>query len=207
MKITLLNGSPRLNNSTTKKLLSYIKSNIEAKSTDSTFTEITWKDSSIPEDTDILIIGSPLYYDSLPGFFLGFLENYITTKPHKEMKVYGLINCGFYEGTQNKTGLMIMESFAEEAGFSWCGGLGIGGGGLFPAFEYIPDFTPIKKPVLKALEDFSENIRLNKTMVNTYTQPNCTWTLYKLGGEASWKQNAKANGLTTKDLYATPLLD
>lgn len=204
MNITLLNGSPRLGGSTTKKLFDMLKSDIESlKQCDITFYQCTWKDPTIPADTDTLIIGSPLYYDSLPGFFISFLEKFIQLSKgtfQKQVRVYGLINCGFFEGIQNKTALMQMERFAEEAGFLWCGGFGIGGGGMIPAFNMIPDFLPIKKPITKGLKKLASCITSSsKLEQDFFAQPGCSWELYKFGGELSWKQQAKQNGLKKEE--------
>lgn len=212
MKITLLNGSPRLNNATTKKLFELIKSNVEIeKKQELIWSEACYLNYSIDENTDVLIIGTPLYFDGISGVLIAFLENLINDKNEngkyqKAIKVYGLCNCGFIEGSQNRTGLMQIEQFAQEAGFVWCGGLGLGGGGMIPEVLNAPDKASIKKPILKAINDFAKSILSEeKYESNIFTQPDCSWMEYKRNAELGWKETCQKNGLKISDLDAMPL--
>ena len=79
-------------------------------------------------NSDIVIISSPLYVDSLPAPVTYFLEEY-TNDHKKEKKLIGIINSGFPEPEQNNIANDILRLFAEQNGMNWIGGFCIGGGG------------------------------------------------------------------------------
>lgn len=72
----------------------------------------------------------PLYVDGVPSHVLPFLKDleavYKGTNSGK--RIYVIANNGFIEGRQNEPLMRVMENFSDRAGFTWCGGLGIGGG-------------------------------------------------------------------------------
>jgi hypothetical protein len=79
---------------------------------------------------DALVMVLPVYVDSVPSHVLRFLkeaERFCKENDCK-FKLYTITNCGFYEGGQCKNVLAIMQAFANAAGLTWGGGLGIGAG-------------------------------------------------------------------------------
>lgn len=46
------------------------------------------------------------------------------------LEVYCLVNCGFYEGHQNKLAIEMMGNWCEKAGIKWGEEVGIGAGGM-----------------------------------------------------------------------------
>lgn len=81
-------------------------------------------------DGDNLVIGAPLYVDSLPSHVIPFLE---TLEEHchahqLNIKIYGLANNGFIEGKQNAPMFDLLENFCDRANLQFAGGIGIGGG-------------------------------------------------------------------------------
>ena len=82
------------------------------------------------KDIDALVIALPVYVDGVPASVLRFLEE--AEKFIKEnncsFKLYIISNCGFYEGTQCKHLLNIMQNFCKTTGLTWGGGIGIGSG-------------------------------------------------------------------------------
>ena len=93
---------------------------------------------------DTLLFASPLYADSLPSSTLRFLysfDNFLKKQNNNvNLNVYGIINCGFLEGIQNKTALQILKNFCKRTNLNWRFGLGIGAG------EALPDFGEINSP-------------------------------------------------------------
>ncbi|MDR3542456.1 MAG: hypothetical protein P4L69_16075 [Desulfosporosinus sp.] len=83
------------------------------------------------DKTDLIILSSPLYIDSLPSNTIRALQ---VIKQHrrscnnKPQRLVAIINSGFPEAEQNYTALQICRRFAIESGFEWLGGLPLGGG-------------------------------------------------------------------------------
>lgn len=72
-----------------------------------------------------------VYVDSLLAPVTEALERITVHRPvlSKRPQYFSAIaNCGFPEAYQCDTGLAICETFAQEAGFEWAGGLALGAG-------------------------------------------------------------------------------
>ena len=130
MKIALLNGSPKYKNSSSEILLADLKSCIlEAAKTaedacrETDILEITLHHDNVPpeiiqklESADAWVFSCPLYVDGLPGHLLSCLLQLDSVLREKELPktrpifIYGIVNCGFYEGIQAKTALEILKA-------------------------------------------------------------------------------------------------
>ena len=121
-----------------------------------------------------------------------------------QIHIYGIVNCGFYEGEQAELSLKLLQNWSLKAGFVWSGGVGIGGGGglaMMPKME--PGHGP-KAPIDKALETFSEIILSKAVHENYYVSVAFPRFLYRMGAQIGWRQMIKANGGKTKDLGKIP---
>lgn len=94
-------------------------------------------------DIDALVIALPVYVDGVPASVLRFLEE--AEKFIKEnncsFKLYIISNCGFYEGTQCKHLLNIMQNFCKTSGLAWGGGIGIGAGEMLSVIRVMLIFA------------------------------------------------------------------
>ncbi|MDF2533824.1 MAG: hypothetical protein K0Q65_3405 [Clostridia bacterium] len=97
--------------------------------------------------------------------------------------------------------LEIMKNWCEKAKLKWGQGIGIGGGGMLAVLAGVPDGQGLKKNLLKALNAIACSISLGTTADDLYISPNFPRFAYKLGAEMGWRQQGKANGLKTKDLF------
>ena len=79
------------------------------------------------------------------------LEEYLVTNK-KEITVYAVVNCGFYEGRQNSLAIAMMENWCHRAGLRWGQGLGIGAGGMLAGIRNVPLGSGPKKNLGRALE-------------------------------------------------------
>ena len=146
----------------------------------------------------------PLYVDGVPSHLLRCLlklEESFNKIKEKDIKVYALVNCGFYEGKQNKLAIEIIENWCEKCGLKWGQGLGIGAGPLLHSVKSGPAEHGPKKNLGKALNIISNNI-LNKISDNNlFITANFPRFAYKFAAEMGWKKSIKANKLRVKDLY------
>jgi hypothetical protein len=82
---------------------------------------------------DAVALSLPLYVDALPGPLTCALERLAAARqavpPDSRPWLVALVNSGFLEAEQNDVAVEICRLFAREAGFTWAGGLAIGGGG------------------------------------------------------------------------------
>ncbi len=205
MRIALINGSPKINNSTSGTLLKDMKRYMSEKAE---IVDVGFHSPSVSEEviselekSDIWIFSYPLYVDSIPGHLLSCLVQLEEAHIHNsQIQVYGIVNCGFYEGIQNEYSLKILQNWCLKTGFIWSGGIGVGGGGglaMMPVLE--PGYGP-KAPIDKALAELSDAVLKKQVRENVYVNVALPRFLYKMGAEIGWRRMIKANGGKARDL-------
>ncbi|XCP86494.1 hypothetical protein ABXS75_06780 [Roseburia hominis] len=209
MRIALINGSPKVNNSASSVLLEDLKGywGEETEVVNFGFHSTAVSKEVIEElaRTDAWVFAYPLYVDGIPGHLLSCLIQLEETRlQNRQIHIYGIVNCGFYEGIQAQLALKLLRNWSLKAGFIWSGGIGVGGGGglaMMPKLE--PGRGP-KAPIDKALADFSDIILKKKVQENSYVSVAFPRFLYKMGAQIGWRQMIKANGGKSKDLGKIP---
>lgn len=139
-KALLLVGSPRGSKSTSDVVGSYLLKKLEERGyqTEKDYvSHLIKSDESrsvlldIIDNTDLVILSSPLYIDCLPSTTIRALT---VIKEHKQscnkkyQQLVAISNSGFPEADQNHIALQICRRFAIESGFEWLGGLPLGAG-------------------------------------------------------------------------------
>lgn len=205
MKIALINGSPKAESSASGILLADLKHHFSGE------LEVLERDmrkDSVPEalikeleNADVWVLAAPLYVDGIPSHLLSCLIQLEQVCWQScEKMVYGLVNCGFYEGIQAEPALAVLRNWCAKAGFSWGGGIGVGGGGgLAMMPEPKPGKGP-KAPIHKALDALADQILKGGTKENVYVSVAFPRVLYKLAAQMGWRQMIKANGGKAQDL-------
>lgn len=154
-------------------------------------------------NVEILVIAFPIYVDSIPSHllrFLTFIEEEFKGQL-KDIKVYVVANCGFYEGIQNKVALNIMKCWCKTMNLNWGQGIGIGSGEMMGGLKNIPIDKGPNKSLGNALKILANNINSNESGEDIYTNPTGFPRLaFKLAANRTWVINAKRNGVTKKEL-------
>ncbi len=153
--------------------------------------------------TDLFLLATPLYVDSLPAPVIEALYRLSTASLVLDCKaptprMVCLVNCGFVEAEQNFTAQAMARLFCETIGFQWAGGVSIGAGGS------------LTKRIRGALQQAAEAIRDGREIPDRVTAVTHRlimprW-LYIAGGNMMWKRQAKAHGVCDK-LDAQPYKD
>jgi len=155
-------------------------------------------------DLEVIIFAFPLYVDGIPSHLLHCLyqmETYLDTHKVKEISVYAIVNCGFYEGHQASIALDLVKNWCSKANLEWVQGIGIGGGGFLSSLEgNSEDQGPVKN-LWDALKKMAVNISEQHEIENIYTVPNFPKVVYTIGGNMGWRKQIKENGLRRKDLH------
>lgn len=208
MKAALINGSPKQKDSTSECILNdlklYFSQGLEMKNFIFNRMEVLEEDIEELLTCDILIFAFPLYVDGVPAHLLSCLcqlEEVMKQKAQKEIFVYALCNCGFYEGEQCQLALHMIRNWSTKAGLHFGQGLGIGCGGAYVSIESVKPGTGPKKEIGAAMEVLAyhaENLQCSK---NQYVQMTFPRFVYKMFGEISWIYQVKKNGLKIKDLW------
>jgi hypothetical protein len=110
-----------------------------------------------------------------------------------------IANCGFPEAAHNATTLAICAEFARQCGFTWAGGLALGGGeGLVhgtPLNELDGRALPIKKSLELAAAALAVGKPIPQAARDLLAKPAIPKWLYLLSGAYGWRQQAKPYGM------------
>ncbi len=205
MRVTFVIASPKVQKSTSGQIATLLKGYIdnteEIHEIKLCSLALTQEQKAILKASDQTVFLFPLYVDGIPGHLLSCLVQIDEEKIMKPSSlVYGVVNCGLYEGTQTEPALNVLENWCNKTGVSWGGGLGIGGGG---ALAYMPIVDSKHGPmanICARLGVFAEKLKAGNVIANQYTQIQFPRFLYKIGGEIGWRQMAKSNKLKWSDL-------
>lgn len=159
----LLVGSPRESKSTSEVVGSYLLKKLEERGyqTEKGYvSHLMRSDESksilldIIDKTDLVILSSPLYIDSLPSTTiraLTIIKEHNQSCNNKYQRLVAISNSGFPESDQNHIALQICRRFAIESGFEWLGGLPLGGGAGIDG-QPLEKFGILYKKITKSLE-------------------------------------------------------
>lgn len=210
MKIVLINGSPKFRDSTSEALIRSLKDSISSKAD---ILEINFHTPSIPQgaleqmsDADAWVFAYPLYVDGIPGHLLSCLvqlEEAHLVNP--DIHIYGIVNCGFYEGIQTAYAIDVLRNWCVKCGFTWGTGVGVGGGGASAQFSGPKRGKGPRAPIDHALDDLAKLILQSQSNENRYVSIGFPRFAYKLGAELGWRIMIKANGGKSKDLGKRPV--
>ena len=208
MKITLINGSPKVKNSASGILLETIENIVNGRAEIKHLHYRKANSAEQPagkavdiETSDALVFAVPLYVDGIPGHLLACLE--ALDNENAEMKgkyVYGISNCGFYEGDQARFALDILKNCCVKSGAVWGGGIGIGGGGAVTSMPQLKDVSKAKSPVAKEMVRLTENMLNKRTQENVYPSILLPRGIYQAAAHMNWKRKIRKNGGKVKDL-------
>lgn len=202
MKILLLDGSPKVKGSASAFLLKALETRLGDGHT------VTWQDARKPGtealaaglvQADALVVAFPLYVDSIPSHLLQVLEAIQPRLTGKgaTTKVYGIVNCGFYDARQNHIALAMLRLWAETCGLTWACGLGIGGGGMA---QVAPLGTGPVTSFGKSMDALAGRILAGEAGDDLYAEPNFPRFLYKTMAHIGWRSQAKKNGISPKGM-------
>ncbi len=209
MKIALINGSPKVNTSASRALLEDLNGYFgeKAEIVNYGFHSAAISEEIISEltEADAWVFSCPLYVDGVPGHLLSCLvqleEAHIQ---NPQIRIYGIVNCGFYEGIQAELALKILQNWSLKAGFIWSGGIGIGGGGALAMMPKVEPGHGPKAPIDKALAELSDAILKKEVRENQYVSIGLPRFLYKTAAQLNWRKKIRANGGKAKDLGKVP---
>lgn len=205
MRIALINGSPKVKDSSSGILLEDLKKFFSEKSE---AAEIAMHSPDVSEETikelnnaDAWVFAYPLYVDCIPAHLLSCLVQLEDKHFHdRKISIYGIVNCGFYEGIQTEPALKVLQNWCTKAGFCWSGGLGVGGGGGLAMMSGPDPNKGPKAPINRELKELAAQILRCGTQENRYVSVAFPRFLYRLGAQIGWRQMIKANGGKRKDL-------
>lgn len=205
MKIALINGSPKVKNSASGTLLDDLKSYFgeQTEIVEFGFHASTMPSGAIEElaNADAWVFAFPLYVDGIPGHLLSCLVQLEEARlQNPQSHIYGIVNCGFYEGIQAEFALKVLQNWSVKTGFVWGGGIGVGGGGALAMMPKVEGGKGPRAPIEKALSVLADTILKREAQENRYVSVAFPRFMYRMAAQLGWRQAIKANGGKAKDL-------
>lgn len=206
MKTLLINASPKKGESASRCLVEILQESLGgcAEQIELRGEHLSRQAADKLAAADQWVFVFPLYYDALPSHLLSCLMDIAAAaQDFGPASVYGVVNCGFYEGEQTRYAFEVLANWAEAAGFPFGGGVGIGGGGAIRSLPRTPS-GPMG-PAVKQLAALAARLRTPHSHAETtYATPVMPRQLYKIAGEAGWRHDIRKNGGRRKDLWNQP---
>ena len=131
MNIALISASPKKTGSASKALLNDLKGLlIDEQLNEENIKEFILHTPNITEEEiealckySVWVFSSPLYVDGIPSHLLSCLYKIEQLGIEgKNIHVYGIVNCVFFEGRQACNALNILKNWCHKVGLAWGGG-------------------------------------------------------------------------------------
>ena len=205
MKISVINGSPKVGKSNSEILGNYLSSLLkenEIKKYYSISFRLNDENKNEIYNSDVLIFLFPLYVDGIPSNLLKLFVEFEKEKVvNPATRVYCIVNNGFYEGKQNRLAILQIKNWCEKVKADWGQGIGVGAGELLPYLKKYPLGQGPLKNLGKVLDEFSANIITLKSDKDIYINPNWLKSLYFFQGSISWILKGRKNNLRVRELF------
>ena len=218
MKISMINGSPKVASSCSGLLLNQLQKDILNKagssitSKDFTLYQINrnpLSDRDIAEIiiSDIIVVAFPLYVDGIPSHMLAALyqleEAFSGLSVSAKPTFYGIINNGFSEGFQNQHAANMLKLFCQRAGISFGQVFATGAGEMMRSM--IEANAPFGEGLLSFVKEpwnsFVEHIISQESASSVFCSLKMPGVLFRIiGNHTFWKPAAKKNGISEKQM-------
>ncbi len=160
---------------------------------------------SAVETADSVVLAFPLYVDSLPYLVTRTLERIAANRPagagRPRPLFLTIVNCGFPESAHNDSAIAICQQFAEEAGFTWAGGLSLGEGGAIQS-KPLAEAGGMVRNVVAALDQAAAALAEGKPApaeaMARMAQPFIPKGMYVMMASLGWLSAARPNRTLTR---------
>jgi len=151
------------------------------------------------DTAEVVVLSTPLYVDSLPAPVIRALYRIAAhraeTNTGNVPRFFSIVNCGFVEAWQNVGAQRMLQQFCAQARFESVGSLSLGASGTMT--------RKVRKALELVVNALREDILVPEDVYKLAKARAIPTSLYILGRNMMWKQQAKANGVRDK-LKAQP---
>lgn len=204
LKVALINGSPKAANSNSQRVIDELVCELDENCV---MEEFPMRTDRVEHPGKLMgynvwVFVFPLYVDAVPSHLLKCmmqLEEYLLAE-QPDVTVYAVVQGGFYEASQTKLAMEMMENWCARCYLKWGMSVGIGGGGMLQMLDQKHNFCMLD--IEETLGNLSEIILQRGNAPAQFAEPNLPKKLYKIAAEKSFRKTAKANGLTKEAVKA-----
>lgn len=210
MNVVFLVGSPKpAGKSSSEALGAYLVGQLNAAHTETFHAHKVIRTQKFTDafltaldQADLLVVSYPVYVDTLP-YVLQSVFEIIAARPrpaHRQRMVC-VSNCGFPEASHTELSLAVCRAFAEDAGFVWAGGVGLGEGGAINGepLEARGGMTAHLRESLDYVATcLNRDEPIPQTAAERVAKPVMPRRLYTLAGTVGWHVQARGNNVMRK---------
>lgn len=206
MGISIINGSPKMGKSTSALMIEYFLTEIKQQDVEVyNINQSTLSEEQISkiQNSNALIFAFPLYIDSIPAHLLRELL-ILEQKGFKgkDIKVYCIVNNGFYEGTQNHIAIEQMKLWCKAVNLTWGQAIGTGAGEMYPLVKDIPLGHGPNKNIGHTLKDLAHHVLSGCSGTEHLISVNWPRFLWRIQSSTLvWYPRAKDNGLNKQAMF------
>lgn len=161
---------------------------------------------------DLFVLVTPLYFDAFPSLVTHALELVAQERsPTAPSRFVTIVNCGFPEPEHIRTALRIARCFCQAAGYSYAGGLPLGGGGVVTPETSLDDAHGPVAHVARALDlaapALARGDAVPEEALAEMMRSPMPDALYRLAGDLGFRRLAHRLGVPQRELRACPFDD
>jgi multimeric flavodoxin WrbA len=202
-RVILLNCSLRGDNANSKKFLDRLASKIEGnveRINLSTYINRYDELVDILGSAGKIVLGLPLYVDSIPSAFLRIMEKMEIHSFEGKKSIYVVSNMGLYESSQLKNLMGMVKNWCEKCGFTYGGGVAIGAGEMIGSVMAATDKGPARNAT-EGLDKLSNAVNTSSVIEDKYVDPyRFPRVLYMFAANSGWPKAGRINGLKRREL-------
>lgn len=166
------------------------------------------------ENAELFVLSAPVYVDALPAPVTEVMEAIAADrKGHSDVSptaFVAMVNCGFPGPEHTEVPLEICRCFAHHARLRWAGGLGLSEGVAING-RPLTAVGGMVYNVRAALDEVAEALTAGwpvpAASAEKFSRPFLPRWLYPMMGAWGWRRQARANGITPRDLHARPFTE
>lgn len=154
-------------------------------------------------EADALVLGMPLYVDSVPAQVIDLMERLYEEKSEEleKLHVYVVTNLGFYEASQTKIELAVVKNWCDKMGMTYGGGLAIGAGEMMGGLRNVPADQGPNREMGEGLKTLATAIKERAAIEDIYTEPTgFPRRMYLMAAQMNWAPQAKKFGNKKRDI-------
>lgn len=156
--------------------------------------------------SDVIVLISPIYENSVPSTVLKFFEIVNENKNRltmKNRKMFVITNSGFPEVEASKSAITTCSLFARDMSFKWLGGITVAPGTLIDGEELGKTYKKLILALNILAEDLCNDKEVSKEVFKLTSKPFISPLIYRFVGRVIQNKNIKNIGKDT--FFAKPL--
>lgn len=210
--ILIVIGSPRCENSNSNAIGNNLEHELINRNVNNSKLylgkTINKKDTIIDniDKSDVIILISPIYENSLPSIVLEFFETINENKnilTAKNRKIFAITNSGFPEIEASKSAIVTCSLFAKDSNLEWLGGIAVAPGTLIDGGELGKTYKKLISALSLMAEDICTDKEISEEVFKLTSKPFISPLIYRFGGRIV--QNKTIKNIGKDSFYAKPL--